>query len=59
MCLTLATDSSGALPQGHASQVGVTPQIVRRIQPVLESIQYAEAWYAVFKVFEANRTRIH
>ena len=28
--------------------VGVTPQIVRSIQPVLESIQYAKAWYAVF-----------
>ena len=30
--------------------VGVTPQIVRSIQSVLESIQYAEAWYAVFSI---------
>ena len=27
-----------------SNSVGVTPQIVRSIQPVLESIQYAEAW---------------
>ena len=37
-------------PGSATIKVGVTPQIVRSIQPVLESIQYADAWNAVFSI---------
>ena len=38
------------VPQVSPKVMGVDPQIVRSIQPVLESIQYAEAWHTVFSI---------